>query len=276
LVKEIKPADFLSGHIRLFRIIDFHFPDEIIIPPKVYPPRPEQCIQFYPKDTETVTYPNSKLIVANKKTTLTGQHTMVNHRQVGREFLSVQVIFHPGAFHRLTGIPMNELSNMYLDAAEVLGTETEFINEQLYFAGGHGEMIIVLEEYLKKLIKRSKKPADNVDWVLSGMLSDEQYRIDYFIKTAYLSHRQFDRKFKERVGISPKQFLQIIRFERAFGMKNSHTEKDWLSIALHCGYYDYQHLVKDYKEFTGSTPTQFFEIDNRAPEYILQQRRPQA
>jgi AraC-like DNA-binding protein len=49
-------------------------------------------------------------------------------------------------------------------------------------------------------------------------------------------------------------------------MKNRYPDKDWLSIAIHCGYYDYQHLVKDYKEFTGYTPPQFFSIDNGSPE----------
>jgi AraC-like DNA-binding protein len=273
LVKEIKPAEFLTGYVRLFRIIDFNFPDDVVIPPKIYPPRPEQCIQFYPKDSETVSYPNSNLIVTNKKATITGQHTTVNHRQVGKEFLSVQVIFLPGAFHRITGISMNELANVYLDAADILGNETAFVNEQLYFAGSHGEMIIIVEEYLKQLIKRRKKEPDCIDRVANRMYSTETYLIDGFIKMACLSHRQFDRKFNEQVGIPPKRFLQVIRFEKAFGMKSSHAQKDWLSIALHCGYYDYQHLVKDCKEFTGSSPNKFFAIENNAPEYLLEKRR---
>jgi AraC-like DNA-binding protein len=69
--------------------------------------------------------------------------------------------------------------------------------------------------------------------------------------------------------MAPKQFLQMARFDRAFRMKNRFPQKDWLSVALHCGYYDYQHLVKDYKEFTGYTPPQFFAIDNAAPERSL-------
>jgi AraC-like DNA-binding protein len=61
----------------------------------------------------------------------------------------------------------------------------------------------------------------------------------------------------------------MARFDKAFRMKNRFPDRDWLSIALHCGYYDYQHLVKSYKEFTGYTPVQFFAIDNHAPERIL-------
>jgi transcriptional regulator GlxA family with amidase domain len=88
----------------------------------------------------------------------------------------------------------------------------------------------------------------------------------------FLCQRQFDRKFLERVGISPKQYLQVIRFDKAFRMKNRFPQKDWLTIALHCGYYDYQHLVKDYKEFTGYTPNQFLAIDNNAAERTFGER----
>jgi transcriptional regulator GlxA family with amidase domain len=94
----------------------------------------------------------------------------------------------------------------------------------------------------------------------------EYFSVNSFLKDACLSHRQFDRKFLERVGVSSKQYMQIIRFDKAFRMKNRYPEKDWLTIALHCGYYDYQHPVRDYKDFTGCTPNQFLEVENQAPE----------
>ncbi|MBK6977814.1 MAG: AraC family transcriptional regulator [Cytophagaceae bacterium] len=53
---------------------------------------------------------------------------------------------------------------------------------------------------------------------------------------------------------------------RAFRLKNAFPDKDWLSIALECGYYDYQHLVKDYKEFTGMSPAAFYFQDTQSPE----------
>ncbi|HEY0579181.1 MAG TPA: DUF6597 domain-containing transcriptional factor, partial [Candidatus Nitrosocosmicus sp.] len=121
LLNEIKPSASLSEYIRLYRIIDFHFPKHVILPFKVYPPRPEHCLQFYPKDTEKVEYNTKNLVIVNKKVTLFGQHTIVNHRYVGREFLAFQAVFQPGAFHRITGLPSDELTNIYLDAEEFLG-----------------------------------------------------------------------------------------------------------------------------------------------------------
>ena len=49
-------------------------------------------------------------------------------------------------------------------------------------------------------------------------------------------------------------------------MKNTLPHLDWLSLAIHNGYYDYQHLVKDYKDLTQKTPIEFHQIDLSAPE----------
>lgn len=64
-------------------------------------------------------------------------------------------------------------------------------------------------------------------------------------------------------------FDRISRFEKSFRTKNKYPHLGWLSIALTCGYYDYQHLVKDYKEFTHLTPNAFYEADTKAPERVF-------
>lgn len=267
LLNDIKPSLYLTEFIRLYRIIDFQFPNAATIPFKAYSPRPEHCLQFYPKDSETVKDPCSDHVVSGKKTTFIGQHTNVIHRYVGREFLSLQVIFQPGALFQITGIPSHELTNVYIDAEDIFGNHIRLVNEQLFHARSYTEMVSKVEYFLNGLLKTCKKRQHPVDAISKIMLQqNELFYLDKYIKEACLSHRQFDRKFKERVGIAPKQFLQIIRFDHAFRMKNRFPRKDWLSIAIHCGYHDYQHLSKDFKEFTGNTPTQFFEIENRAPE----------
>ena len=267
LLNEIKPSPFLTEFIRLYRIVDFNFPDITAIPFKVYPPRPEHCLQFYPKDTETVKYPDNNIVVSNRKSTIIGQHTIVNHRYVGREFLVFQVVFQPGALYRITGITSIEITNTYLDAADILGNSTRLVNEKLYDARSYAEMVQVIEQFLSGLLKRCCKQVHPLDVISRYMTNQaEHYSVDRYIKEACLCHRQFDRKFMERIGIPPKQYLQVVRFDKAFRMKNRCANKDWLTVALHCGYYDYQHLVKDYKEFTGCTPKQFLEIENAAPE----------
>ncbi|WP_212003880.1 helix-turn-helix domain-containing protein [Chitinophaga sp. HK235] len=270
MIFDVKPGLFLSDYVRLYRIVDFRFPDGFVVPCKVYPPRPEYCLQFFPKDMETAQYPDSGLVIGKKKVIMMGQHSKLIHRYPGNEFLCLQVIFQPGGFHQLTNIPSEYLVNKYMDAEDILGKNIHLINEQLFYAKSYAAMIDVIEKFLTDFIKKTKIVKHPVDDISIQMLREEElFSVDKFLKTACLSHRQVDRKFKERIGMPPKQFLQLIRFDRAFRMKNRFSRKDWLSIALHCGYHDYQHLAKEYKEFTGKTPAQFFEIDNNAPERAL-------
>lgn len=199
-----------------------------------------------------------------------GPHTNVIHRYPGRKTLGIQVIFLPGALFQLINIASDELTNVYMDAEDLFGKGICLVNEQLYHATNYSEMISIVEQFLVELIKRSKQKKHPVDEICKAMLSErENFSLDKFLNEACLSHRQVDRKFKERIGLAPKQFLQLSRFDRAFRMKNRLPHMDWLSVALSCGFYDYQHLAKDYREFTGNTPNQFLIIDSRAPERAL-------
>jgi AraC-like DNA-binding protein len=272
LLNHINPSPILAEYIRLYRIIDFAFEDDLRIPPKLYSPRPEHCLQFYPRDTESVVYPDSNITVANKRATLVGQHTILQHRCVGKNFLSFQVVFQPTAFHRLTGLPLSKVANVYMDASDIFGSSIHEVNERLFEASSYKEMVGIVEAFLLQLSRKNSrsKEMQAIDYSTNRMINEEDnFGIDAFLKESYLSHRQFDRLFNERVGISPKQFLQVIRFDKAYRLKNKFPMLDWLTVAIRCGYHDYQHLVKDYKNFTGHTPTRFFALDNNAPERLF-------
>ena len=52
-----------------------------------------------------------------------------------------------------------------------------------------------------------------------------------------------------------------MRFDQAFRLKERQPNLDWLAVAVQCGYYDYRHLVRDFKEFAGATPPQLLAAD---------------
>lgn len=267
LLDNIVPIPELSEWIRLFRIADFVFSGPVFTTIKAYPPRPQECLHFYPRDTEIVRYDGYNKIISGRKTSVTGQHTITNNRTTGKNFLVFQVVFQPGALYRLTGIPAREIVNSYIDAEDIFGKEVCSVNEQLYDAVNYGEMVSIVERYLLVITQKQKKSNHFVDRIARMMIQDTHGRsLDYFLKEACLSPRQFDRMFKERMGINPHLFTRIIKFDRAFRLKNRYSDKDWLSIAIHSGYYDYQHLAKAYKIFTGYTPREFYKIETRSPE----------
>jgi AraC-like DNA-binding protein len=83
--------------------------------------------------------------------------------------------------------------------------------------------------------------------------------IENIASHANMSIKTFERKFIEQVGISPKLFSRIIRFNTAIALKMNNPERSWTDIAHGCGYYDQMHFIKDFKLFSGITPTQYFK-----------------
>lgn len=267
VLSEFLPSPRLAEYIRVYRIVQFMFDNPEKIPFKRYPPRPEHCLSFYPRDTEKVQYAESGQLHTNYRSVVFGQQQEVTNRYVGKDFLVFQVVFKPGALYRLTGIPSHEITNQYLDAETIFPKIIKQVNEQLFHATDFKTMILVVENFLMQAAAKQQKEAHRLDQVNNQVLSmKETVSVDWMAKESYLSNRQLERKFLDRMGVTPKYFSRLVRFENAFRMKNQFPEKDWLSIAIHCGYHDYQHLVKEYLAFTGTSPTTFHLLDSEGPE----------
>ena len=260
---EFPPSHCLTEFVRVYRVVHFVFDNITKIPFKPYPPRPEHCLSFYPRDTETVEYINNGAKIKNLKIVLFGQQSEVTNRFVGKDFLVFQVVFSPGGLYRLTGIPSHQLKNCSIDAETIFEKGIKDVNDKLNDAANFNEMVVVVESFLLKQINRGVKEFHRLDRVSNLILkTDKVLNIEWLAKESCLSLRQYERKFIERMGVSPKYFSKIVRFENAFRMKNKDQNLDWLSIAMRCGYYDYQHLTKDYKAFTNQSPTDFHLLDS--------------
>jgi transcriptional regulator GlxA family with amidase domain len=117
------------------------------------------------------------------------------------------------------------------------------------------------------LIGKIKKAPHAIDTVSNLLLQNPHNgSLEWLAAQSCLCPRQFQRTFIQRMGIGPKLFARIARFDKAFRMKNNNPQLDWLTIALTCGYNDYQHLAKDYKEFAQVTPSDYYLQDSKAPE----------
>lgn len=250
----------------MFRIVHFQFEKEQALPFKAYPPRPEQCLAFYPFDTEVVEYPSNGLQIKHIPIVLYGQFSEVTNRMIGRNFLVLQVVFTPGALYRLTGIPADELSNRYVDAEIHFTSQIRFVNEQLAASTNYNDMLEIATDFIRSLIRKPKKHRLQIDDALLLVLEGKQMSLAQLASQSCLSSKQLERKFKERTGVNPKLFERIVRFDNAFRLRNVRPDFDWLRIAVECNYHDYQHLAKEYKDFTGLTPTAFHLIENKAPE----------
>ncbi len=266
------PSPALRDYVRQLQIVGCSFPQAMgVLPVKPYWPRAENSLAFYPKDPEKIEYGFDGNRLSKPCSTLNGQYSIVTNRHVGRDFMVFQVQFQPGALYRLTGIPSPELTNSFVDAEAVFSAEIRRVNERLSYTKHYTEMIPIVENFLLYLInrakRRDKRPIDEVSHFM--LQHPATVSLDWLADQACLSQRQFYRQFMEREGVSPKLYARIARFDQSVKLKNASPQKDWLSIALELGFYDYQHLVRDYKDFTSLSPNAFLLQQGKGPERVF-------
>lgn len=266
ILKDFLPNPSLQDVVRCYRIVHMRFDSSDPPPFKPYTPRPEQCLAFYPHDREKVDFTAQQKSVANIPVALVGQALSVTNRHIHGHFMVVQILFQPGGLYRLTGMPSCEINDAYIEADCVFSKEVHAVNEAFFFARNYTEIVQIANGFIENLVRKAVKESHPVDRVCQWMLANPTATLDTLAKKSFLSPKQFERKFQERTGVHPKLFSRLVRFDKAFREKNLHPNRDWQSIAFDCNYYDYQHLVRDYKNFTGLKPTDFHQLESRAPE----------
>jgi AraC-like DNA-binding protein len=199
-----------------------------------------------------------------------GQHTVRTNRHVSKDFLVLIVHLQPGVFHRITGIPFDSLTNTDLDAELVFPKQIKVVNENLSSTDSYQEMIDIVETFLIFMTRKFRMPSDSIDEIGKLILDKPgKFTIEWLARQACLSPRQLERKFKARMGVGPKTFSRIARLHQTYQMKHKFPDEDWLSIAVACGYHDYQHLSKDYMDLAQATPVILFNEDETSPEKVL-------
>jgi AraC-like DNA-binding protein len=73
--------------------------------------------------------------------------------------------------------------------------------------------------------------------------------------TIGLSAKRFIERFKREVGLTPKRYCRVRRFQRALALSHQNRDVDWTRVALDCGYFDQAHFIHEFKSFAGITPT---------------------
>jgi len=219
-----------------------------------FPPQPGHALYFFPYDKITCHRNADQHVAQLPQQTIVGSQLTRVDLGMGNHMLIIIVIFQPGSLHRLLRRPMHEMVDQYFDAALLLGVEIEQVSIQLRKAPNFDRMIAVIEGYFLKMLKRLK-PLLPVDRVLKQMVNTKRlFEINQLAQLACVSHRQLERQFKERIGLSPILYSRLLRFENARILSEEHPQLPWLNIAAICGYADQMHMIRAFKEFADTTP----------------------
>jgi len=149
-------------------------------------------------------------------------------------------------------LPASLLTDQILEAHAVAGQLSDSITEALQGAGGDPRR--AMNPLLGLLCKTSKRCEDKVVAAVSRAERDDgQCAVDDLAQAAGVSARQLDRVMLANVGVTPKLFLRMLRFRKAIAVHD--RQESWAQIAAECGYNDQSHMVREFKQFAGESPT---------------------
>ncbi len=173
-----------------------------------------------------------------------------------------EILFKPNGFYKIFRLPSCEITNQIIHANDIFDTKISFFFEQLCMANGLKEMASLADTCLLSYVKKQKSlyHKDCITRISCEILKNAGFvNIDKLAYDANMSLKSLERHFTEQVGISPKLYCCITRFNHALALKLKNPKKNWTSIALACGYFDQMHLIKDFKKFSGNAPSIFLK-----------------
>jgi AraC-like DNA-binding protein len=174
------------------------------------------------------------------------------------EMLGIRFFTHTAAF--FFEEPIAEFNNQVIDFNDVAGTDTRMLHDRLLEAKTLNSRIVLLEQFLLRRLARSGAKLNKLKLVNSIM---QELTNDYFLENINfvasrygMSSRYLQTIFLTYSGLSPVLFAKIARFQKSLHLVVGNN-LPLTAIAHHCGYYDQSHFIKDFKFFTGSTPSRF-------------------
>ena len=238
--------------------------DEIISFNSYWPASNETSLVFYLQDQPQhyqVDAKNSSL--QDKQNCIIGLLTRRNGivSFTGRYHTFI-IHFKANGFNKIFRMHMTELTDKIYCTEDVLGKHASLLQERLQHAHNVQQMASIADQFLLSFYTNTQHSVypDSIT-AISTLLYNQPnpLTIRQYAFKVNMSIRNFQRRFTEQVGIPPKLYLKLMRFNEVIKLKIMQPHLNWTSIACICGYFDQMHLIKNFKQFTGFTPVDFFK-----------------
>lgn len=174
------------------------------------------------------------------------------------------VLFKPWGAYRLLGVPQNECTGNSFHLSDLLGIDGKRLSERLGAESSVEKIHQLLEQFLLRRLSLpvKKEKYDRLTYVSDQIMlySHDNDLISKICRQEGYSMSSLERHMNEIIGMPPKKFQRILRFNNALKYINHHRHDcNWSQIANRFGYYDQSHFIKEFKFFFGKTPEAYEE-----------------
>jgi AraC-like DNA-binding protein len=189
---------------------------------------------------------------------LTGMSTRFHVIDTDEQAYVAGVVFRAGGTVPFVAPPAYELSDADVPLEFLWErSSVQRVRDQLLSAASPDAALDRLEATLKQ-VWREKAAHPAVQYALSTFRAHPSVaRVCEVTDGIALSSKRFIERFKADVGVTPKRYCRLLRFQRVVTQAHQSAPTDWAGLALDCGYFDQAHLIHEFREFSGLTPTSY-------------------
>ncbi|WP_437775768.1 helix-turn-helix domain-containing protein [Sorangium sp. So ce1097] len=170
--------------------------------------------------------------------------------------------FTPGGAFPFFGPDAEALGGTHVSLDALWGGDAALVRERVLEARTPEASLRALEAALAdRLLRRPARPLARdpaVDFALAAFADPSRaHTVSDVVGQLGMSSRRFIRSFTEQVGLTPKRYCRVRRFQQALSAIERGARVSWAGVAVACGYYDQAHFIHDFRAFAGLTPTEY-------------------
>lgn len=199
----------------------------------------------------------SELSSRQDKFTISGQVNFPAHIASDGDMEMVVAVFYPHTIGMFIDTPPSAFYNQEISGYDIGNKQLNQLADRIFDCADSETAISLIEEWLTARISTSLNIA-RIGASISALLHSPSTSVENLAGIACLGNKQYGRLFREYVGMNPKEFGRIARFQRALRMMQLGS-RDYAGIAYANGYSDQSHFIRDFRLFSGITPKQLAE-----------------
>jgi AraC-like DNA-binding protein len=259
MIESIEPIKILSKYIKNYFIVETDSEIDYLPEERVYPSGYATMVFHYGSPSKFQKKNSSKYIEPNL--VICGQQTNYYDLSLSGKTGMILIVFRPHGVKSFFNFPITELLNENLSLQDLANNEAIELEDKLFNSLNNKQRVIHLENFfLKRLIYNNE--FERVEHAIKIIENSKgKIKAQDIAYEVCLGIKQFERTFSKYVGVNPKKFASIVRFQNVLQI-NSKDKRSLSQIAFDNGYYDQSHFIHDFKSLTGLTPKAFF-IDKK-------------
>lgn len=199
-------------------------------------------------------------------------HISISAHQNSEMFV---IQFKPFGGHAFFPETMETYAEQVLSANDIFGTRILTLQDDLVNTTTHTEKFALAEAWLMNQFKPERTPSPALLHFVQDLQKEPVAHLNDLMEHYRKSQKHLIDQFKKHLGLTPKYYQRILRFNEILLRIKEEQKISWAEIAYSCGYSDQSHFIKEFRHFSGFNPSEFIkqEFDKEAPNFFPLDRK---